>query len=465
MWRGCSHLRRLFYFFLGTTCSVGFISCFPTDNKEKIPDWSADIAPIVFSNCTPCHRPRQSGSFDLLTYRDAVKRAKQIKFVTGSRYMPPWPADPSYVHFLDERTLSDKEIVSIAKWVDGGCPRGDSVREPRAPHFESSSYFGKPDIVIRAPQPVQIKGNGTDVFLIMKYPYELPQDTVAAFFEFVPHQKKLVHHVNGHLLSYDDTRRFDYWSGAGILQDTQRTMSAVLRKMHIPYTDGALPDFPPFTPNVVYYLPGYVPPAYPDDVGGYRLKRHGVILVNNIHFGPSNTDMTDSSVINVFFRRGPVKRPIAEAQLGTFGLSPIEPALVIPPDTVMTFRTKYILPRTISLLSVNPHMHLIGKSFLAFAVTPEADTIRLVKIPKWDFRWQYYYTYPHPVKLTKGTAIYVYGTYDNTSKNPNNPFFPPRKITEGNGVESMKTTEEMFQFIFTYLDYKSGDEKIDLRRK
>ncbi|MCE3229713.1 MAG: hypothetical protein K0S32_4264, partial [Bacteroidetes bacterium] len=34
-----------------------------------------------------------------------------------------------------------------------------------------------------------------------------------------------------------------------------------------------------------------------------------------------------------------------------------------------------------------------------------------------------------------------------------------------NGVESMKTTEEMFQFIFTFMKYKEGDEKIDMERK
>jgi len=69
------------------------------------------------------------------------------------------------------------------------------------------------------------------------------------------------------------------------------------------------------------------------------------------------------------------------------------------------------------------------------------------------------------VKLEAGTTIHVYGTFDNTKENPFNPFSPPQTITQGNGVESMKTTEEMFQFIFTFVPYKEGDEKIDLERK
>jgi hypothetical protein len=193
------------------------------------------------------------------------------------------------------------------------------------------------------------------------------------------------------------------------------------------------------------------------------LKKNGAFLLNNIHYGPSNKDLKDSSHINVFFRKEPVQRPISEMQLGTFGVSAIEPEFIIPPNEVKTFHTQTTLTRDISLLSVNPHMHLIGTKFIAYALTPGGDTIPLIRIKKWDFRWQYYYTYEHPVKLSAGTTIHVYGTFDNTAQNPNNPFHPPQVITQGNGIESMKTTEEMFQFIFTYVNYKEGDETISLR--
>jgi hypothetical protein len=451
-------------FRLLTISAIVFL-CRCESKKQSPVTWSEHIAPIVYKNCTPCHRPDQSGSFDLLGYDDAVKRGRQIKFVTATRYMPPWPADPSYSHFLDERVLSEHEIALIGQWVDGGMPKGDSARAPSLPDFPHGSFFGKPDLILRAPKPVLIKGNGTDLFLIMKFAYQLGRDTLVDFFEFVPHRKKLVHHVNGHLLSYDENRKFDYLSGESSLADPKGKMTEVYEKMHIPYADNREPKFPAMTPNTVYYLPGFIPPAYPPGIGGYRLKKNGLIFLNNIHYGPSSEAVTDSSCINVFFRKSPVTRPIAEAQLGTFGLSRIVPELIIPPDTVMTFRTSFTLPRTISLLSVNPHMHLIGKSYLAYAVTPGNDTIPIIRIQKWDFRWQYYYTLRNPLKLERGTTIHVFGTYDNTKENLNNPFYPPRTITQGDGAESMKTTEEMFQFIFTYLEYKEGDEKIDLQRK
>lgn len=445
------------------------VSCNEKTEIEKVSSekvtWSSHIAPIIYKNCTSCHRPGESGPFDLMTFKDAVKNGRLIKFVTSTGYMPPWPADPTYSHFIGEKVLTHEEIQLIKKWVDSGMLRGDSLTEPKPPEYYSGSYFGKPDLVIPAAGKVELKGNGTDAFLILKYPYQIEKDTVVDFIEFVPDRRKLVHHVNGHLISYDEKRKFNYQDGEWKSEDIRTNMMEVYRKMNIPYTDGKDPSFPTLTPNTVYYLPGYIPPSYPSEIGGYRFKKHGAFLLNNIHYGPSNTDTVDRSYLNVFYRKEKIKRPVIENQLGTFGISRIEPEFIIPPNEIKTFHTSTILTKDISLLSVNPHMHLIGTKFLAYAVRPGGDTVHLIRINKWDFRWQYYYTYKHPVILEKGSSIHVYGTFDNTKQNRNNPFYPPRMITSGNGVESMKTTEEMFQFIFTFLHYKEGDENIDLEKK
>jgi hypothetical protein len=439
-----------------------------TEKKEELTisssvTWSEHIAPVIFKNCTPCHRPGESGPFSLLTYEDAVKNANKIKFVTQTKFMPPWPADPNYVHFSEERGLSDTAIALIKKWVEDKMPRGDKNKEPSVPTFYPGSFFGKPDMVIKLQKPVQIKGNGTDAFLMLKFPFELPEEKYVQYVEFVPNQRKLVHHVNGHLLSYDENRKFNYWDGENSLSDALNNFTNAYSQMGLTYTDGKKPELPPLLPNVVYYLPGYQPPVYNEDIGGFKLPRKGVFFLKNIHYGPSKEDCLDSSYINVFFRKAPPKRMIYESQLGTFGISKIEPELIIPPNEIKTFHTQATIHTDISMLSVNPHMHLIGKTFVAYALPPQGDTIKLVKINKWDFRWQYYYTYNNPVKIPKGSTIHVYGTYDNTDQNPLNPFHPPQQIIQGEGNESMKTTEEMFQLIFTYMPYKAGDEKIRLK--
>jgi hypothetical protein len=149
-----------------------------------------------------------------------------------------------------------------------------------------------------------------------------------------------------------------------------------------------------------------------------------------------------------------------ETQLGTLGISDIVPAFVIPPDTVMRFVTKATIRQDISLVTINPHMHLLGKSYLAYAIKPDGDTIPLIRIPRWDFRWQYFYTFPKMLKIPAGSVIVAEGVFDNTTSNPNNPFNPPRTV---DGLKaSMRTTDEMFQLILTFLPYEDGDESIEL---
>src|SRR5579885_901399 len=54
--------------------------------------FTKDIAPIVFNNCTSCHRPGQAAPFAFMNYEDVKKRGALIAGVTKSRYMPPWHA-------------------------------------------------------------------------------------------------------------------------------------------------------------------------------------------------------------------------------------------------------------------------------------------------------------------------------------------------------------------------------------
>lgn len=126
--------------------------------------------------------------------------------------------------------------------------------------------------------------------------------------------------------------------------------------------------------------------------------------------------------------------------------------------------TRYKLPGDISILTLNPHMHLLGQSFLAYALTPVGDTIRLIRINQWDFRWQYFYTFPKMVVVPAGSEIVVEAVFDNTENNPLNPNTPPIEVGErlDRGGQGMRTTDEMLQFIISYLPYNAGDEKRSL---
>lgn len=433
-----------------------------TDSTISIPadvNFNRDIAPIIHVNCTPCHRKDGGAPFELITYRDVAKRAKMVRQVTSDRFMPPWPADPTYSSFVGERFLNDEQLALIAAWVEAGAPQGEG-EAPAPPVFPIGSMLGTPDLTFPFRDSVLIPGDNTDRFMVIKIPFELPRDTFVRAIEFVPGNRQLVHHMNGHLLSYDPLKRKDVHAGAHVVPDVDNTNRSTYETLVIAQDDGS---FPVLTPSVVNYLPGVSPAQYPPGIGIYRLPRKGAFLIKNMHYGPSPEDAYDRSRINVFYADGPPQRPLRELMLGTLGVSSVVPRLIVPPDSVMRVQTRFTLTEDISLLTVNPHMHLIGRSFLAYALLPEGDTVPLIRIREWDFRWQYFYTFKKMVKLPKGTIIHAEGLYDNTRDNPNNPFDPPRAVFEPVN-ENMRTTDEMFQFIISYLSYRKGDEHISLER-
>ncbi len=418
----------------------------------------ADIAPVIYKNCSSCHRPGQSGPFSLLNYYDCVKNALTIKYTTESRTMPPWPADPDYVHYIGEKYLTENEINLISNWVEQGCLAGDSTQYPPLPEFPAVSSIGKPDMIVKA-EPFLIHGDNREKFIMMKIPIELPRDTFIRAIEFVPGNKKLVHHVNGHLLLYNEDQTENLFKPPFIVdRDTAYEISESFHNLNLLGRDGSEPMF---IGSVTNFLPGMEALVYPDGIGGFKVTKHAALLLRDIHFGATPVDQWDSSYYNIFFSPVPPTRPTFEKQLGTLGISKVEPPLVIPPNKITMYKTNATVPVDISLLTINPHMHLLGKSFLAYAVTPQSDTIPLVRIKKWDFRWQYSYTFKKMLKIPAGTTIYVEGEYDNTANNPNNPFYPPQIVREPIGG-NMKTTDEMFQLIMTYLPYQKGDENISL---
>lgn len=446
----------IFCLLLFTWCSCGNNN--PKQQHIEGPVTFAEhIAPVIYTNCTKCHQKGEAGPFNLVSYSDVAKRGKLIKYVTGERIMPPWPADPAYSHFVNEMYLSDDQIALIRRWVDEGMLPGDTASLAAPEKMNLSLNMGEPDLIVKVPK-IRIPGNNTDLFTVVKIPYEIERDTFVRAIEFVCGNKKLVHHMNGHLIQFDPAKKKNVNTGRSWVNQDQTNSTRIHKELGILHDDGS---YAPMTPSVSNYLPGALFSFYPKEIGGYRMSRKGAFYLNDMHFGPTPVDAVDSSYFKIYYSAEPPKRPVSEFQMGTLGIAPVVPDLVVPANEVKKFTIQAEMPEDISLVSIVPHMHLIGKSYLAYAVKPSGDTIPLIRINKWDFRWQYFYQFEKLVRIPRGTVIYVEGVYDNTASNPDNPFSPPREIRERNG--SMKTTDEMFQLIITYVPYQPGDEHISLK--
>ncbi len=437
-------------------------ACSNQAQQEKMPEhvtYNEHIANIIYNNCTICHRPGGGAHIQFLKYEDVKKFAGAIVFLTHEKMMPPWPADPGYTSFKAERILSDRDIRLLAKWLSDSTPEGPTDKATKLPNFPIGSSAGQPDMRIPV-QPYFLKANSTDKFLLVKVPFEFSTDTFVRLIEYVPGGQKVVHHVNGDLVKYDFDKKSTVFGGLRNVDmaDDTGTLIKAFKTLDIPNDDGT---YPVLQKSVVNYLPGAEGQLYPPGIGGYKLPRKGVFLLNDLHYGFTwKNDVIDSSYINIFFSKVPPDRPMQEFQLGTLGVAPVEPDMIIEPDKIKHVYSRFKIANDISILTINPHMHLLGQSFKAYALTPGGDTIRLISIPRWDFNWQYFYTFKKMVKIPAHSTIVAEGVYDNTRHNLNNPFSPPQLITDQNG--SMKATDEMFQFIISYLPYKAGDEDISL---
>lgn len=409
------------------------------------PTYYEHIAPIIAENCTPCHRPGEAAPFSLLTYEDVSKRATFIKEVTQTRYMPPWKADPHYARFTNERLLTPEEIRLIADWVDAKMPKGKKAA-PVATWTAGTQYSRPPDLTLKARQAFTVKGDNTERFVVFRVPFSLSDSMNVEAVEFVSSNKKVVHHVNYGVYAVDDDTNIH-------LGDDHLNVTGSDRLRYDEYA--------PLKKNMKYYggwIPGASFESYPADIGWVMPKR-GVILIT-VHYAPAGRDESELCGINLFFRKEKVKRVAGVINIGSGGVGErdIDPYFYIQPDTVKTFTVKVTTPnQDQSLLYVWPHMHLLGKSFKAWATTPAGDTIRLVHIPEWDFKWQEIYKFRHPVKIPKGSVLTVEGTYDNTRNNPANPFNPPRTIYSSG---DMKSVDEMLTMVMLFVPYVEGDEQL-----
>lgn len=414
--------------------------------------YSEHVAKILYKNCISCHTPNNIGPFSLLTYKDAKRKARTIKKVTHNRYMPPWHADDSYSHLANPLSLSQKDIDIIAKWVDGGCLMGDSTK---IPSFRSylPTQLEKPDLVLNAPK-ISIKGNNQEKFYYVKIPFILPQKTQICRCEFIPGNTKVVHHMDAFLYNLSDySNPFDgpNFVETDIINSSKELMDYLKIKNH----DGT---YPQQTKTTIFdYFPGSKPSKFPKGIyRTFEMTHKGVILLSSLHYGGSSVDTSDASKINLYFCKEKPKRMVMNYSFGSPNFK-IEPPLLIPPNTVKKFKTKIDVNRDMSILSIQPHAHLICKSLKAYVITKEGKEIPLLKIDHWDFRWQRVYKFKKMIHIPEKSYIHLEGTYDNTSNNPSNPNDPPKEVKE-----SIRTNDEMLQLWIEFLPYQKGDENISL---
>lgn len=411
--------------------SLWFSSISTFAQSPKI-TFNQHIKPIIYKNCTPCHQPNNVAPFSLLSYEDVAKRGNFISKITQARYMPPFPADRKFQNYLNERGLTIGEIAKIKLWVENGMEKGEEVENGEL--FKTkNSELKKADLHLKMQKPFTTEGNNQEEFRFFSIPTNHLKDEYIEAVEFIPGNKNLVHHSR---LMVDTTNLIRGIDGMAETDERVKEFQKTALKDEFLY--GWVPG------NDIIYFPKGT---------GRKLNANSDFILN-MHYAPSPIVDSDQSEIRLYFAKEKVDREVKTLILRENDIS--NQPFLIKAETTPTFYISYKIEKDLSLISIMPHMHLIGKSFVAFAVTPSGEVINLIKIDTWDFNWQMTYQFKKLLKIPAGSQIMVQATYDNTSENPENPFAPAKDIGYGWG-----TRDEMLNLVMYYLDYKADDENIE----
>jgi hypothetical protein len=387
------------------------------------PNYSEDIAPILYRKCLQCHHNGGIAPLTLETYASVVSNAGMIQHVTSTGEMPPWPPDTLFQHYAYENTLSMNEISTIMDWITNGSPIGDTSLLPPMPTFTNSSLLGTPDLELQIPTYTSTATSNSDDYVCFSIPTGLTQNRKIRAIEVIPGNLQTVHHV---LVAIDL-----------FFNNSIVTTSNCMGPQG----------------NMIYgYAPGSSPLIYPIDTN----NSFGVVLPANssvtlaMHYPEGSFGQLDSTKVKFYFYpQNTVIREITTDFL-------IQNFFFTLPANHITQVSESFGPtiQDYSFMSVFPHMHLLGKDLECFAVTSTNDTINLIKINNWDFEWQGFYFFQKFIKIPAGSIIYAKGNYDNTASasNPN-----PVSVSAG-----LNTEDEMFIFIFQFLPYQLGDENISI---
>jgi hypothetical protein len=348
--------------------------------------FARDVAPIFQRSCQACHRPGSIAPMSLLTYDAARPWVKAIRTQVAKRAMPPWFIDKNVgiQHFEDDRSLNDKDIQTILKWVDAGAPLGNPADMPPPRTFNDNLYewtlankLGRPpDLVVPIPEPFVVKAGTPNWWIDMVSDMGLTEDRWIKAYETKPSLEgfPVVHHATTSMLKVNGDEE-----------------------------------------GLSEYALGKTGDIHPDGTG--RLITAGTKIRWNMHYSqnPNGKNTTDrTSIAFWFYPKGYLpKHPLIRRAVGSVT------DLDFPPGDNNVRTDGYtMLEDNVRLTVLQPHLHNLGKRQCLEAIFRDGR-VQTLNCVNWDFGWHIAYNYADEVQplLPKGTMLHVISWHDNSKGN------------------------------------------------
>lgn len=360
------------------------------------PTFTKDVAPILQRSCQRCHRPGSIAPMSLLTYEEARPWARSMKVQVASREMPPWHIDHNVgiQKFKDDPSLTDAEIATIIKWVDGEAPRGNPADMPPPVQWAPDDRWGigTPDMILTIKDgDIPVAAAAADQWMnVQMQDPNLTEDRYIQAIEIKPIKGlPTVHHANASYV-------MDPAAGIGV--------------------------------HLVEFAVGKAGEIYPEGSG--KLLKAGSTMMMNLHLHSVGEAMPANLALGIKF--WPKDQAPKHVQL-TRHVGDQEEGIDIPPGAADVRSEGFtILSQPARLTAFQPHMHNRGKRQCLEAIYPptggsggRADLARVETIgcANFHFAWHLQYTYADDAQplLPAGTVLRVVSWHDNSVGNKYNP--------------------------------------------
>jgi hypothetical protein len=418
-----NHVRRIHGISLAVFVGAIAIAGIRADQAVKpdssqaapaVPTFTKDVAPILFRNCTSCHRPGEIGPMPLLSYDDARPYAQAIAEEVEAGHMPPWHAEAPEGTFLNERRLSAREKDTLLRWARGGAPRGNPADMPAPPTYATGWRLGEPDRVFQMAKPYHVPAQGTIAYQYFQVPTDFTEPTFVKSIEVRPGARDVVHHV---LLFY----RAPAEPGRPA---SPLRFNPTLQRLPPPTLGENLPVRAPGTSTVLVatYAPGTDPQVMPDGTA-VRLAPGGVFELQ-MHYTAVGKAADDQTKIGVTFSKDPSPREIRVSNF--YNAQFTLPAGAADVEVIADVRFNV----DTMVYGLFPHTHLRGKRWRYVLELPDGTTRPVLDVPHYHFHWQTYYMFSKPLRVPAGSRLVSHAWYDNSASNPANPD-PKATVTWG----------------------------------
>jgi hypothetical protein len=376
----------------------------PSKPESAAPTYTKDVAPILFKNCTACHRPGEIAPMSLLTYDDVRPHAKDIRDEVSDGNMPPWHAAAPKGTFLNERGLTDQEKETLLAWVRAGAPKGDMKDMPKAPTYPDGWSIGTPDVVLEMPESYKVPADGVIEYEYFYIPTNFTEAKWIQAIEIRPGNREVVHHALAFYRATPDIKREPLLSpNRDQMVTPPRTVKGTRPQQQLSVPSRLLATYAPGT-NPQVMRPGTA----------IRLEPGGVIELQ-MHYTANGEASSDRTKIGFIFSKEASPREIRVSHF-------FNGKLLLPagnPDTRVDADLTFVNDAIV--WGIFPHTHVRGKKWEYVLELPDGTKKTVLSVPRYNFNWQTYYMFTEPLQVPKGSRLVSSAWYDNSAGNKSNP--------------------------------------------